>query len=362
MVSRQQKRVLRYVEEGSLLKLKSYLRKHPDVELNFSAGRKQRAPLHLSCSLGDDGVMRLLLKKGADPLHRDRNGDTPLHLAAKRALKRGKRAYDDLVVPLQKSCPVAMETPNKAGVTPKDLLQWMREDQFREPAVNAGASAAADPDRAWRDKLFGECQDEFHETFGQYDEDFLQDDVDSEDFGDWAERIRREYVSQQHARAQRQASAASKGGRKRGKTKEEAEEEERGRRELQARLQREHAEYLARAERKEAETQLSRRRRYEERCAATFRADSAARLGYDDIPWPAPRGSVAQMVEVMLHGSDRADLPAFRKLLKRQQALWHPDKFAQRCGDRLEEGERKRILDTVTGLSQELNRLAQSVR
>ncbi|XP_035246481.1 NF-kappa-B inhibitor-like protein 1 isoform X4 [Anguilla anguilla] len=366
MVSRHQKRVLRYVEEGSLLKLKSYLRKHPDVELNFSSGKKRRGPLHVACSLGDDGVLRLLLKNGADPLLGDRNGETPLHLAAKRALKRGKRAYDDLVVPLQKSCPVAMETPNKAGVTPKDLLQWMREDQFREPPVNGGSSTATDADRAWRDKLFGECQDEFYETFGQYDEDFLHDDVDSEDFGDWAERIRREYATRQRSRAQREAAAAAVGskGRKRRKTKEEAEEEERDRRELQERLQREHEEYLARAARKEAETRLSRRRQYEERCAATFSGGggSAARLGYADIPWPAPRGTVGEMVEVMLHGADRTDLPTFRKLLKRQQALWHPDKFAQRCGDRLEDGDRTRILDTVTALSQELNRLAQSVR
>lgn len=199
-------------------------------------------------------------------------------------------------------------------------------------------------------------------------EDFLQDDADSEDFGDWAERIRREYVTQQRARAQRLASDAAPTGRKRRKTKEEAEEEERARRELQERLQREHAEYLARARRKEAETRLSRKKRYEERCAAAFGSGggdggpSSARLRYADIPWPAPRGSVPEMVEVMLHGADRADPPAFRKLLRRQQALWHPDKFAQRCGDRLEEAERKRILDTVTALSQELNRLAQSVR
>ncbi|KAJ8408594.1 hypothetical protein AAFF_G00252290 [Aldrovandia affinis] len=360
MVSRKQKRVLRYVEEGSLLKLKSYLRKHPELELNFSDGRKRRSPLHLACSLGDDGLLRLLLKHGADPLHKDRKGDTPLHLAANRALKRGKRAYDDLVVPLQKSCPVAMETQNNAGVTPRDLLQWMREVQ--EPPAKDSSSTAANPEREWRDKLFGECQDEFFETFGQYDEDFFHDDIDTEDFGGWAERMRQEYHEKQHARAQRVAASRRPKGRKREKTKEEAEEEERIRQELQARFQMEHAEYLARGTRKEEETRLSRKRQYEEKCAATFRGESEARLGYADIPWPAPRGSVEEMVEVMLHGADRRDLPAFRKLLRRQQALWHPDKFSQRCGSRLEEGERRKILDTVTALSQELNRLAQSIR
>lgn len=68
------------------------------------------------------------------------------------------------------------------------------------------------------------------------------------------------------------------------------------------------------------------------------------------------------MLDVMLHGMDRKDLPAFRKTLRKQQALWHPDKFAQRCEARLEEKDKKRILDTVTALSQELNSLAQSLK
>ncbi|XP_030625842.1 NF-kappa-B inhibitor-like protein 1 [Chanos chanos] len=362
MVSRKQKRVLRYVEEGSLLKLKSYLRKHADLKLNFSQGKRRRSPLHIVCSHGDDGILRLLLKHGADPLQRDRNGDTPLHLAAKRALKYGRRDYNDLVVPITKNCPAAMNAENKAGVTPQDLLKGM---SFSQRAEAEESPRDADPEREWREKLFGECQDEFYETFGQYDDDFLRDDDDEEDFGDWAERIRREYVTKQHARAQREAAAASSAGR-RTKGRKETEEDERSRQELRARLEREHAEYLQRAARKEEETRRGKKRRYEERCAATF--DSAAgrsaegQLCYDDIPWPAPRGSLEEMVAVMLHGADRADVPAFRKLLRRQQALWHPDKFAQRCGGRLKESDRQKILDTVTALSQELNRLAQSLR
>jgi len=135
--------------------------------------------------------------------------------------------------------------------------------------------------------------------------------------------------------------------------------------ELQEKLQQEHQEYLARGKRKEEETRRARKHRYDQRCQATFQSSassSAATLAYGDIPWPAPRGSVADMLDVMLHGADRTDAPAFRKLLKRQQTLWHPDRFAQRCGARLQDADRQRILDTVTALSQELNRLAQTLR
>lgn len=191
--------------------------------------------------------------------------------------------------------------------------------------------------------------------------DYLfEEDTDEEDFQDWADRIRQEYVTKRHAEAQRLASSGYHGKRKKGK--KEAEEEERANRELHERLQREHEEYLARAARKEEETRQGKKQRYEERCAATFSTDSAAavttKLSYGDIPWPAPKGSVEEMVEVMLHGADKKDVAVFRKLLRRQQAVWHPDRFAQRCGARLEDGDKQRILDTVTALSQELNRLS----
>jgi len=167
MVSHRQARVWRYVEEGSLLKLKSYLRKHRDLDVNFTQGKRQRSPLQLACSLEDDAVLRLLLKHGADVLQRDLKGDTALHIAANRALKHGKtgeekedfysinmhdhswcllnsaveklpvffcllQVYDDLVVPLKKICPEALNVPNRAGVTPLDLLNWMKPSEVND--------------------------------------------------------------------------------------------------------------------------------------------------------------------------------------------------------------------------------------
>ncbi|XP_061597917.1 NF-kappa-B inhibitor-like protein 1 [Cololabis saira] len=357
MVSHRQARVWRYVEEGSLLKLKSYLRKHRELDVNFSRGKRQRSPLHLACSLGDDAVLRLLLKHGADVLRRNRSGDTALHVAAGRVLKHGRTAHDDLVVPLQKACPEALMAPNRAGVTPQDLLDWTTHSKT---ADNTNRPAEADAERQWQEKLFGECLDEFSETFGVYDaDDFLPVDDDDEEFGDWADRIRKEYFEKKHAEAQRLASSS------RSKKSKKREEEKESHKELHERLQREHEEYLARAARKEEETRQGRKRQYDEKCASTFNGSSSSentKLSYSDIPWPAPRGTVQEMVDVMLHGLDRKNVGEFRKALKKQQVLWHPDKFAQRCEARLLEKDKQRILDTVTALSQELNRLAQTCR
>ncbi|XP_068190573.1 NF-kappa-B inhibitor-like protein 1 [Antennarius striatus] len=358
MVSRKQKRVWRFVEEGSLLELKSYLRKHRQLDVNFSQGKRERSPLHLACSQGDDAVLRLLLEHGADVLRRDRKGDTALHIAVSRVLKReGTGAYGDLVIPLKMNCPEAMEAPNKAGVTPEDMLNWMKHTETKSKMSHR---SEGNPEEEWLEKLFGECEDEFCETFGVYDaDDFLPVDDDEEDFGDWADRIRKEYFDKKHAEAQRLAASSSGG--KRRKSKQERAQEEQSNKELHERLQREHEEYLARGQRKEEETRRAKKRRYEEGCASTFHGGSM-KLTYNDIPWPAPRGTVQEMVDVMLHGVDRKDLPVFRKTLLKQQTLWHPDKFAQRCGARLDEKDKQRVLDTVTSLSQELNRLVQSLR
>ncbi|XP_031711632.1 NF-kappa-B inhibitor-like protein 1 [Anarrhichthys ocellatus] len=362
MLSRKQKRVWKYVEEGDLLKLKSYLRKHRDLDVNFSQGKRERSPLHLACCLGDDAVLRLLLKHGADVLRKDRKGDTALHNAVNRALKHGKSAYEDLVEPLKNSCPEALNNPNSAGVTPQDLLNWRKQ---KKTAENMSRPSERDPEKEWMEKLFGECEDEFCDTFGVYDaDDFLPVDDDEQDFGDWADRIRKEYFDKKHAEAQRLA-ASSSGWKKKEKSKQEREQEAQSQKELHERLQREHEEYLARAARKEEEARQGRKRMYDERCAATFSGGSSsgvAKLSYSDIPWPAPRGTVQEMLDVMLHGVDRKDVPVFRKMLRKQQTLWHPDKFAQRCEARLEVKDKQRILDTVTALSQELNRLAHSLR
>lgn len=160
MVSSKQKRVWRYVDEGNPLKLKSYLKKHPDTDVNFSMGKKQRSPLHLACRLGDGYLLRLLLDHGADVLRRDSKGETAMHEAVKRHMKYkaggGKNgpevgvillyfkilklnqffffflAYDDLFVPLRRRCQEAETTPNNAGVTPQDLLGFWREKEVKK--------------------------------------------------------------------------------------------------------------------------------------------------------------------------------------------------------------------------------------
>ena len=52
--------------------------------LSISSNLQQkRTCLHIAALLGDDGIIRTLLKHGANPLCADTEGNIPAHLAAK---------------------------------------------------------------------------------------------------------------------------------------------------------------------------------------------------------------------------------------------------------------------------------------
>ncbi|XP_078422582.1 NF-kappa-B inhibitor-like protein 1 [Cetorhinus maximus] len=359
MVSRKQEKLLRYVEEGSVLKLKSYLRKHRGLAVTF-AGRKGRSPLHVACARRDDVAARLLLKHGADPLTQDQKGNTPLHLAAREAVKKGGRVFEDLVVPLRNCCPAAMDVLNEDGVSARDWLRSMKQyQQCPGFAAEERSDTAKDrADREWQHKLFAECEDEFYQKCGRYEEDFFLPDPEPQTYDDWADCLAKEYAA-------KRARAAGSGYR--GKAARAAEEEQRKvkeQREFQERLEAEHRRYLERAGRKKEELAHSHKRRYESGCADVFgrAASNDGQLTYGDIPWPAPKGTVEEMVTVILHGVEQSERTSYRRYLRQQQAVWHPDRFAQRCGERLAETDRQRILDMVMALSQALNKLSESVR
>ncbi|XP_030059632.1 NF-kappa-B inhibitor-like protein 1 isoform X2 [Microcaecilia unicolor] len=358
MVSRKQKKLCHYVEEGSVLKIKSYLRKHPGLNVNFTL-RKGRTLLHAACALFDDAVVHILLKHGADPLLQDHQGNTALHIAARQATRRGQRVYEDLVVLLKKYCPVAVEVTNKDGKTPCDLLKWIKRTKS-SCGVTASSEGGRDDterdpaavEREWHWKLFEECQDEFQESFGQYDEDFCRADSEPESFDSWAERMAREY-SRKHQRNQPSGSTAKAA---------EEQHRDKERQEFQKRLEQEHRQYQEQSLRQHQELRSSKKQWYEYQCATVFSASATEQLRYHNIPWPCLKGGVEDMVAIILHGIDSSDATEYRRYLRRQQALWHPDKFLQRCGPRLYEADRQRILDTVTALSQNLNKLAGSVK
>ncbi|XP_063147333.1 NF-kappa-B inhibitor-like protein 1 [Candoia aspera] len=349
MPLRYQRRLWRCVERGHRHKLHRLLRHHRGaLDLGETKGHKNHTPLHRCCALLDHKAAILLLKHGADPFLLDHRGDTALHVAARQVARAGGQVYEDLFVPLRIHCPSAMRIKNTAGKTPGDLLSTAGEEKWCPQETLEENEAECEAEREWRCKLLNEWEDEFQETPWQNEDDFSTGS-NPETYEDWADRIRREY------RQKRRQEEEQRPWRPRREAQKSSIQ-------LQHFLEQEHLQYLKRAQAKEEEVKAARRRRYEEGCSRVFSSDSSRPLRYEDIPWPSPTGTPEEMASAALHGVEPSDRNAYRRFLRRQQALWHPDKFAQRCGTRLAERDRRQILDTVTALSQAFNRLAEAAK
>ncbi|CAM4668982.1 unnamed protein product [Caretta caretta] len=356
MASRHQRRLWRYVESGRHRRLRSLLTRHREVlDLDQPGRHKGRPPLHHACAHRDPIAAQILLGHGANPALQDRQGDTALHHVARQAARKGKNVYKVLFASLQSHSPRAMGIRNRAGETPRDLLGPVKEEQ-QPPEESEESGGERDRDWEWRQKLLGECQDEYQEIW-RYEEDFCTAHPDPEPYEEWAERMAREY-----RRKDRQWAGPGPQWAGPGPQVPDNGAAQPPRHTSQRPLEEESRLYRERARTKEEELREAKRQRYQEGCARVFAPDATRPLCYGDVPWPCPRGSVAEMAAVAMLGTDPSDVGAYRRRLRRQQALWHPDKFAQRCGGRLAEPDRCRILATVTALSQELNSLAEAAK
>ena len=129
--------------------------------------------------------------------------------------------------------------------------------------------------------------------------------------------------------------------------RKEAEERRAAQAAAEAERQRQQA---ASAAREELARSAASDRDWERFCA---RPDDAA-IGMRDVPWP--------VLDAASLGLDPRHTPsaAERKARFRQQSLrWHPDKFVQAFGGRLDAAERDAVLQRVTEVSQAINALYQ---
>jgi len=99
---------------------------------------------------------------------------------------------------------------------------------------------------------------------------------------------------------------------------------------------------------------LEKRMKYEERYKSVLGSGKAG-LTFADIPWPSKQGEamdISVLFDKMETGGDE-----YKKYLRDQQIRWHPDKFMQRFGARVDISDKDKILARVTVLSQKLNQL-----
>ena len=174
---------------------------------------------------------------------------------------------------------------------------------------------------------------------------------------DWANRMRTEYHRKhQPTHATKRSSKCDDELSKKQKRISDEEQKE------FQRKQEDHAKYLERCTKRSKTNLLKQRQVYREQCERLFQptVESGDLLGWCDIPWPLSKdnlGDLTKVEEFIFVDMDR-DTDEYKKYLREQQVQWHPDKFLQKCGARLKEDDRERIMERVKQIAQILNQLS----
>jgi hypothetical protein len=92
---------------------------------------------------------------------------------------------------------------------------------------------------------------------------------------------------------------------------------------------------------------------------SNFKDKTPAVIRYNDVPWPLTAHG-AYVLFGFEQPSQMHDKDARKQAYKRLITRWHPDKFESSFGSRLVPADKKRILQQVIAVAQEIN-LANSL-
>lgn len=194
-----EKKFFHYIKVGRVSRVRSLLEKHKSFHLTHITDRRGRTPLHVCCLVGENTVMRLLLKNGADVEAVDSKGNTPVYYALEYALASMRySAFTDLIAPLLNSCKShILDLKNKRRKTPRELLnqlqrefakRWEETEDLKETkwGTDNCETRKRENDLEWERKL---CFEAGQEDFAKYSQEDYTETINQETYDEWVERI-----------------------------------------------------------------------------------------------------------------------------------------------------------------------------
>ena len=219
-----EEKLFHYIKVGKLHRVRSLLKKHKPSHLTAIVDRNGRTPLHVCCLLGNDAMMRLLLKNGAKVEVTDSDGNTPIHFALKYAVETTRfSAYNDLVLPLLNVCSrYVLNMENSDGKTARECLSQLKRAYAQR---RREAEAQRKQQRRMEDEEMTKNEEELEwerklrfeagqEDFSKYRQGDYQESA-HETYDEWVERI-------MHERWKKNASSKQQQQKKEGRKKETA--------------------------------------------------------------------------------------------------------------------------------------------
>ena len=184
------------------------------------------------------------------------------------------------------------------------------------------------------------------------------DAEEHETWDDWADRIHTEYhhKHQQPRPTKRPATSTDEPPSKQKRISDEEQKR------FQKKLEEAHREYVEHCAQRKKTRQLKQKLLYKQKCERLFQntTESGDLLGWDDIPWPLSKdssGDLTKIEEFLFCNLDK-ETDEYKKYLREQQVQWHPDKFLQKCGTRLKEQDKDKVMERVKEIAQILNQLS----
>jgi len=199
--------------------------------------------------------------------------------------------------------------------------------------------------------------------------DYYTYEQEYETWNAWADRMAKEYAARSH-------HGVSTGCHVSGHKTEESRNSSvsdgsdipkispRKRRLFEENMKKAQEEYRQHQEQRRKEKIGLRKLQYERDCISLYKPGSSSPIGYEDVSWPHPAGKQLPLKEVVtdfLFGDLQSGSDTYRSYLRLQRIRWHPDRFVQRCGIRLKDCDRGKILDKVKAISQILNSLYETL-
>ena len=248
-------------------------------------------------------------------------------------------AYRDLILANLKDLSVSLPFQNHQGQKAEELLELAdsvyKYHQTTKPISSNNLQSSEDQE--WANKIAAELDDEYGSSWGKYENDFIQPDVDeAESYDSWAKRIIHEYKKKTKPST---LPPLPKPEAKSSWTEEDQrkfiqEEEKRKQQQKLIEINQKHLHFLHKL---------------------TLMAQSENPIASQDLPFTLSENidSICQLI--LLHLKELKDVDVKRKELKKACITWHPDRFNQRFGQRIQEDIREKVLKKVTEISQYLN-------
>lgn len=360
------KKFTNYVREDRLNRVQAYVEKYGSDIIKLQLDNRGRNALHLACQHGSIYCFGYLLKHKPNLMKTDHDGNLPLHWALEAAKKGERYAYTDIVLPLLKLCPASQDVPNKKGVTARQLLanmginveessQHSESQDIFDPCLTCSDDETAYnncDEMEWEAKLCGEMEEDYGEGWGRYEQDY-DDEYDCEvpeSYDVWAARMSHEYHQKHNAynKPHEQESAkTNKEPNKPGLHWTPADQERFEQQESAAR-----SKHKAREEKCK---RLQQKLQFIMKYSKIFYDREEAAIRLRDLPWMDYGTSSEEILAVLLADVEQSDSVAKKRCLREQQVQWHPDKFLQKCGNRLREEDKGDVLCAVNHFSQIIN-------